>query len=89
MLTDTNAYQAEDTTQIYAEIVGRDRPTPGRAGVDVGPWEAVLAKGLTLRPADRYANASDFLAALEAAVDGAEVAWRSSPRDARVGLREP
>jgi serine/threonine-protein kinase len=78
MLTDTQAYQAEDTTQIYAEIVGRERPTPGRAGVDVGPWEAVLAKGLTLRPADRYGNASDFLAALESTIEDAEAAWQSA-----------
>ncbi|MFO0603679.1 MAG: serine/threonine-protein kinase [Polyangiales bacterium] len=78
ILTDTQAYQAQDTTQIYAEIVGRERPTPGRAGVDVGPWEAVLARALSLRPAERHGNAADFLAALEAAVDDADRAWQAA-----------
>jgi len=43
------------------------RPTPKRFGVDVGAFEPVLAAALALRPAERYRDAGQFLAALDAA----------------------
>lgn len=41
-------------------------PTPGRLGVDVGSWEDVIDRVLSLRPDDRFADPGEFLAALEA-----------------------
>jgi serine/threonine protein kinase len=40
------------------------RPTPARFGVDVGAWEHVIARALSLDPDARYANARAFLTAL-------------------------
>ncbi|MDP3218157.1 MAG: serine/threonine-protein kinase, partial [Deltaproteobacteria bacterium] len=77
LLTGRRAYRAADAVAVYSDILDRERPTPGRVGVDVGPWEPVLARALALRPAERYANADELLAALEACLDPAEEAWRS------------
>jgi serine/threonine protein kinase len=40
------------------------RPTPGRLGFDVGSWEPVFARALSLRPEDRHHNAREFLSDL-------------------------
>jgi tetratricopeptide (TPR) repeat protein len=55
----------------YAEIDGFEvaiserRPTPARKGIDVGSWEAIIARAVALRPADRFPTARAFLDALE------------------------
>jgi serine/threonine protein kinase len=95
VLIGARAYNAEDATQLYSDIVGRERPTPGRHGAAVGPWEPVFARALSLRPAERFANAADLLAALEATVAEAESAWvaardgvaPSKPRESFSGVR--
>ncbi|MDB4929939.1 MAG: Serine/threonine protein kinase [Myxococcaceae bacterium] len=68
VLTDRAAYASNDLVKLYGEALSSARPTPGRLGVDVGPWEEVIERALSLRPDDRYANAGEFLAALEAAL---------------------
>jgi hypothetical protein len=78
MLMGHRAYRSLDTVAIYSDILDRERPTPGRFGVDVGPWEPVLARALSLRPMDRYPNADELLSALESSLSLAEAAWRSS-----------
>ena len=78
MLMGHRAYRSVDTVAIYSDILDRERPTPGRFGVDVGPWEPVLARALALRPMDRYPNADELLSALESSLSLAEAAWRSS-----------
>ncbi len=78
MLMGHRAYRSVDTVAIYSDILDRERPTPGRFGVDVGPWEPVLARALSLRPMDRYPNADELLSALESSLSLAEAAWRSS-----------
>jgi serine/threonine protein kinase len=65
LLTGRRAYRSTDPVAIYADVLDRERPTPGRVGVDVGPWETVLARALALRPMERYPDADDLLAALE------------------------
>jgi serine/threonine protein kinase len=65
VLTDRAAYASHDLVQLYGEALNSARPTPGRLGVDVGPWEDVIERALSLRPDDRYANAGEFLAALQ------------------------
>ena len=44
------------------------RPTPARLGIDVGAWEAVLARAVAIRPAERFQDAGALLAALDAEV---------------------
>ena len=65
MLTDEEPYRAEDRGELMQQVLSPVRPTPAQHGVDVGPWEPVLARALALKPAERYPNAGEFLAALE------------------------
>ncbi|MDB4928363.1 MAG: Serine/threonine protein kinase, partial [Myxococcaceae bacterium] len=74
LLTARRAYRG---AEVYVDILDRDRPTPARFGVDVGPWEPVLQRALALRPDERYPDAEAFLAALEGSVEAAEAAWRA------------
>ncbi|HWL84402.1 MAG TPA: serine/threonine-protein kinase [Polyangiaceae bacterium] len=71
VLTDQPPYEnAADPTSRYTEVLSQWRPSPRRRGIDVGSWEAVLTRAMSLRPADRYTDASALLAALAAAVPG-------------------
>ena len=71
VLTDAAGYAGNDTTAVFAEALSPTRPSPAKHRVDVGAWEPVLCKALSMRPDDRYANAGDFLAALDAALPDA------------------
>lgn len=68
LLTDTAPLSGSDEVDFHAEILAQRRPTPARFGVDVGAWEPVLARATALKAGERYANAGEFLAALEADV---------------------
>ncbi len=68
VLTDQPVYNGDDAMSLFAEILSPERPTPAKRGFNVGAWEPVIAKALALRGEERYANASEFLAALEADV---------------------
>lgn len=64
-LTDTPPTQGHEPGQLS---VAPERRTPAAFGVDVGGWESVLRKALSVRPSERHANAGELLAALEAAL---------------------
>jgi serine/threonine protein kinase/ABC-type branched-subunit amino acid transport system substrate-binding protein len=49
----------------YRAALDPRRPTPATLGVDVGSWEAILARALALNPRDRYASAGELLAAFD------------------------
>jgi serine/threonine-protein kinase len=68
MLTDIAVFPSADKMELHVKVMSPTRPTPAQFGVDVGAWEPVLARALALRPADRYPNAGELLAALEADV---------------------
>ena len=68
VLTDRPAYTATDLIKLYPEALSPRRPTPGHLGVDVGPWEDVIDRALSLRPDDRFADAGEFLSALDEAL---------------------
>ena len=78
MLTDTSPYGTDDMHQLYVQVLSKDRPTPGRIGVDVGPWEAVLARALAVVPSARQVNAGALLGELEASAEAADRAWYAS-----------
>ncbi len=68
VLTDRAVYPGKTLNALMVEALSRVRPTPAKFGVDVGPWEPILARAVALRPDDRYPNAGDLLDALEAAL---------------------
>jgi eukaryotic-like serine/threonine-protein kinase len=68
VLTDQSPYAGQDATSHHALVFDPCRPTPRRFGVDVGVWEPIVARALALKPAERFANAGELLAALEAEV---------------------
>ncbi len=68
MLTDQAPYEYADKLKLAAQVMSPVRPTPARFGVDVGPWEPVLARAMALTPSERFAHAGEFLEALEAEV---------------------
>jgi serine/threonine protein kinase len=83
MLTDLGAYDGEDAADIYAEVLSATRPTPAKRGFDVGAWEAVIAKAVSLKPSDRHASVREFLAALEADVPAAVIVGGAAAIPAR------
>ncbi len=83
-LTDQPPFPAEDM-QIFEQIVATQRPTPGSKGKDVGAWEPVLAKALALQPTQRWKDANELLAALDAAL-GAKAAPAKSTEQRAIEL---
>lgn len=77
------AYGARDAEllALMQRVISPSRPTPGVLGVDVGAWEAVLARALSLDVGVRYGDATAFLAALE------ESAGKAGPASVTVGAR--
>lgn len=71
MLTGCPPYAGSDATEVYSAVLGVQRPTPALHGYDAGVWEGVLAKALSLRPADRYPDARAFSDALQTEVPDA------------------
>jgi len=83
MLTDRAPYSADDTTGLFRQILDPTRPSPARSGVEVGPWEAVLARAVASVPGDRYKDAAELLLALESTVDEASLAYAAAPPSRR------
>lgn len=73
VLTDQQPYPGADRTEVMARVLASDRPTPRLRGMQVGAWETVLDRALSLRPADRFPNAGAFLDALQGSVAGAQL----------------
>lgn len=65
LLIDAPPYPSQDRTELYSVICAPTRPTPWLRGFDVGAWEPVLLRALSLRPHERFADAGEFLTALE------------------------
>jgi hypothetical protein len=82
-LPGARAPRRHDGPALLLEIVGAERPTPGRQGVRVGPWEIVLARALAVAPSERPADAAKLFRELEASVAEAQAAWELSPRAPR------
>ena len=64
MLTARVPFAGNDAMEMCSKVLSPRRPTPGRHGVDVGPWEGVFERALSLRSTDRYNNAGEMLTAL-------------------------
>jgi eukaryotic-like serine/threonine-protein kinase len=72
VLSDAQVYGWSDSVPILSEILGSERPSPARRGVQVGPWEAILLRALALNPKDRQASAGVLLKELTQSVEAAE-----------------
>ncbi len=68
MVTGCEAYPGTNSLEISAAALNPRRPTPSVFGVDVGPWEPILARALSFKPAERHRDAGALLAELEAVV---------------------
>ncbi len=84
VLVGERAYRGSTSIELFGSISAARRPTPATFSVDVGPWEAVIARALSLMPVDRYANAAALLAALDGALPDAQRAWASCTHPAPV-----
>lgn len=96
LLVGRRAYAGSDKLALGVAVGSEARPTPRALGVDVGPWEPVLAKALSLTPSQRQANAGELLAELEARVpevarrvDGAASQGSSSVENAAAHFTAP
>jgi len=68
VMTDQPAFSDPDPdAHLFEQVMARRRPTPASKGRDVVGFEPVLAKALALSPRDRWKNAGELLAALDAA----------------------
>lgn len=65
LLTGQLPYGRSDLT---LKIIDPARPTPAAFGVDAGPFEALIAKCLSIRPDERYADATVLGVALAEAI---------------------
>jgi serine/threonine protein kinase len=83
VLAGRRAYPAATSVELYAGITSPSRPTPRALGVEVGPWEAVLARALALTPSTRHRDAGALLEDLDVHLDGAQRAWERSLRPVR------
>jgi serine/threonine-protein kinase len=79
MLTGRAPYPGDDPVAVELNIMAPTRPTPALHGVDVGPWEPVIAKAVALNAPDRFHDAGSFLAALESAMPGAPAEVNTAP----------
>ncbi len=73
------AYNHDDLTDLYADILGEPRPSPAKFGVDAGAWEPILARALSVRPGSRFGDAQSFFDALEAALPQARGPAEAAP----------
>ena len=71
VMTDQQPYSEQDPdAHLFEQVMAGCRPTPGRKGRDVGAFEGVIAKALSLSPRERFRNAAELLEALEQAKAG-------------------
>ncbi|HTQ05016.1 MAG TPA: protein kinase [Polyangiaceae bacterium] len=89
LLTDEPPYPSSDGVELGRLAFAPERPTPARAGLDVGPWEAVIARALALRPEDRGKSADELYRALERSVAAADRAHAASAQRRRTEAQSP
>ncbi|NUP07603.1 MAG: protein kinase [Polyangiaceae bacterium] len=80
LLVDQAPYGEGD---VALGVIDPKRPTPAAFGVEVGPWEAVLSRALSLRPNERFKDARALLEALDGTLDEARRIWGRAAGEAR------
>ncbi|APR75982.1 serine/threonine protein kinase [Minicystis rosea] len=85
ILIDRPPVDTHDANERYRAAFAKERPTPGCAGVDVGPWEEILARALAVRPSDRPRDARALLDELDTALATTTGAVAATTRTTRTG----
>jgi len=75
LLTGRRALRGANSVELFSSITSKQRPTPSVFGVEVGPWEEILASALSLVAAARPRDAGALLAALESTLAAAQDVW--------------
>jgi tRNA A-37 threonylcarbamoyl transferase component Bud32 len=88
LMTDAPPY-ADADAHLFEQVMSADRPTPKSKGVDAGAFEAIIAKALALSPRERWADAGELLAALDAAAGLADATVPMAPAPAPFPRGEP
>ena len=78
-LTGRRAYRNLEGAELMREALGHRRPTPGAAGVDVGPWEDVIERALADNPSDRFEDGRALLEALQRHAPALDTALQDAP----------
>jgi serine/threonine-protein kinase len=89
LLTDRPPYPSLDPTELYQLVFQEDRPSPARSGVDVGPWQTIIERAVSLKPSRRYADAGAFAAALEESLLEASFAFSSNQTERSATIETP
>jgi serine/threonine protein kinase len=85
LLTDHAPYASSDPTELYELVFHTERPSPAQYGFDVGPWQAIIERAVSLKPSRRFPSVAAFAVALEQTIDQATLAFRSGvPRTHRL-----
>jgi serine/threonine-protein kinase len=71
LLTDEPPYPSSEPTELYELVFRAERPSPARCGVDVGPWQAIIERAVSLKPSRRFSDVTELAAALQRSVDEA------------------
>lgn len=78
LLTGRAAYRSVDGPALLQEVFAATRPTPGRVGVSVGPWEHELSRALARAARDRHPDALALCEALARTARDADIAFAAS-----------
>jgi len=80
LLTDEPPFSAARDEQLFEQIMSIRRPTPGSRGANAGGLEKVVARALALSPGQRWKDAGQLLAAVDARAGGAPPRRHASAR---------
>jgi serine/threonine protein kinase len=85
LVTGQDPYPA---TSLIRSVLDAERPSAARHGIDVGPFEPVIAKALALRPADRFASIAEFHLRLTEAAKSSGVGAGATPETSLLRLEQ-
>ena len=80
LLTDEPPFSAARDEQLFEQIMSVRRPTPNSRGANAGGLEKVVARALALSPGQRWKDAGQLLAAVDARAGGAAPRRHASAR---------
>jgi serine/threonine-protein kinase len=76
LLANRAPYPSDDGVELARLALDPRRPTPRSLGVEVGPWQTILERALSLRARQRHASAAELYEELVASVSEADDAWQ-------------
>ncbi|MFO0616796.1 MAG: serine/threonine-protein kinase [Polyangiaceae bacterium] len=81
LVTGARAFEGNDFSELFKSAAAKKRPTPRARGARVSDeLEELCARAIALKPADRYADAGQLVAAIDAIVQRTSVSAPASSR---------